>query len=85
MADCGMATDILVENDFKKNLKNPVCENVVLPLANRVKNLIEKNDPVCQTALWPLAGLIENLIYFWEKISRYVSVHKSLLQKKITD
>ncbi len=52
-----MATDILVKNDFKKkNEKNLVCETVVWALADRVKNLIEKNDSVCQTAVWPLAG-----------------------------
>ncbi len=37
-----MTTDVLVQNGFKKNEKNPVCETVVWPLANRVKNLIEK-------------------------------------------
>ncbi len=40
---------------LKKTGKNPVCGTVVWPLADRVKNLIEKNDPVCQTAVWPLA------------------------------
>ncbi len=39
-----MATDVLIKNDFlkKKKWKNPVCETVVWPLADRVKNLIEK-------------------------------------------
>ncbi len=40
-----MATDIPVENDFKKNERNPVCETMVWPLADRVKNLIEKKWP----------------------------------------
>ncbi len=40
-----MATDILVKNDFKKSEKNLVCETVVWPLADRVKNLIEKKWP----------------------------------------
>ncbi len=35
-------TDVLVENDFKKNEKTPVCETVVWPLADQVKNLIKK-------------------------------------------
>ncbi len=51
-----MATDVLVENDFFKKWKNPVCESVVYPLADCVKNLIEKTDSVCQTAVWPLVG-----------------------------
>ncbi len=38
-----MATDVLVETDFKKkNGKNPVCETVVWSLVDCVKNLIEK-------------------------------------------
>ncbi len=40
-----MATDVLVENDFKKKWKNPVCETAVWPLANRVESLIEKKWP----------------------------------------
>ncbi len=36
--------------------KNPVCGTVVWPLADQVKNLLEKNDPVCQTVIWPLVG-----------------------------
>ncbi len=41
-----MATDVLVKtNFFKKMGKNPVCETVVWPLADRVKNLLEKKWP----------------------------------------
>ncbi len=40
-----MPTDVLVENDFKKNEKNLICETLVWPLAGRVKNLIEKKWP----------------------------------------
>ncbi len=36
------ATDVFVENEFKKNEKTQVCETVVWPLADRIKNLIEK-------------------------------------------
>ncbi len=51
-----MAIDVLVENDFKKKWKNPVCYTMLCPLADRVKKLIEKNDLVCQTVVWSLAG-----------------------------
>ncbi len=51
-----MVTDVLVEIDFIKYEKDPLCETVVWPLVDRVKNLILKNDPICQTVAWPLAG-----------------------------
>ncbi len=44
-----MATDVF-------RLLKKMKKTVVWPLADRVENLIEKNDPVCQTAVWPLAG-----------------------------
>ncbi len=37
-----MVTDVSVENDLKRNEKNPVCESVMWSLADQVKNLIEK-------------------------------------------
>ncbi len=43
LIDRGMATDVLVENDFKKNEKTPVCENVNDFLKN------EPPPPVCET------------------------------------
>ncbi len=54
----GMATNILVENDFKKNFKNPVCETVVWPLADRVKNLIGKKWPGLSDSGVASGGLI---------------------------
>ncbi len=51
-----MVTDILGRKCvWKKNEKKPVCEIVVWSLADRIKNLIEKNDPVCHTVIWSLA------------------------------
>ncbi len=38
----------------KENEKDLVCETVVWSLADRVRNLVEKNDPVCQTVIWSL-------------------------------
>ncbi len=55
LTDCGMATDILVENDFKKNKRNPVCETLVWPLVDWVKNLIGKKRTLSvgqQSGLW---------------------------------
>ncbi len=41
LTDWGMATDVLVENNFfKKNEKSLICETVVWPLADQVKYLI---------------------------------------------
>ncbi len=47
--DRGMVTDVWGRKYvWKKKDKIPVCETVVWSLADRVENLIEKNDPVCQ-------------------------------------
>ncbi len=59
LTDRGMATDVLVENDFKENNeKNPVCETLVWPLADRVKNLIEKKWPGLSDSGMASSGLI---------------------------
>ncbi len=65
-----MATDVLVENDFLKKWKNPVCETIVWPLANLVKNLIEKKWPGLSDS-----GMASN----W--LSRKSSIQILVLQK----
>ncbi len=47
---------------FKKNEKNPVCETVVWPLVDRVKNLTEKKWPGLSDSGMASDGLSEELL-----------------------
>ncbi len=68
-----MATDVLVKYDLKKNLKTPVCETVVWPLANRVKNLIEK---IMTRSVRQRYGLwwVNNVTFFGQLLFQYFSI-----------
>ncbi len=50
-----MATDVLVENDFKE-MKKPGLWDLGVATGGPGQKPDKKNDPVCQTAVWPLAG-----------------------------
>ncbi len=59
-----MATDVLVKTDFLKKMeKNPVCGTVVWPLADQVKNLLEKKWPGLSDSDMAFGGLTPRISY----------------------
>ncbi len=61
-----MATNVLVENDFlKKMKKNSDCETEVWPLADQVKNLVEKKWPGLSDSGMASGGLMNKLGNFY--------------------
>ncbi len=56
LTDCGMATDILIENDLKKMKKTRSVRPWCGHWQTGTKTWEKKNNPFCQTAVLALAG-----------------------------
>ncbi len=67
----------------KKNEKNPVCETILWSLADRIKNLILKNNLVYQTAIWSLEGLTYLLSHTEITAQHYLWLYRRTIVKGI--